>query len=135
VPLLPVRASARPNYTARRGGYTRVDTEIRPIVAYKTIRSARGTTVWQARFVLLDCGQKCPDNIFCCVTGESCILCDCIAGVRQPVNVLSVCQKFDSLEQLEETLVSIYFTLPVLLNVPFADPPFVDRVEEQSVPR
>jgi hypothetical protein len=44
-------------------------------------------------------------------------------------NVLSVKQHFVSLRELEETLIGIYFAFPALLNVSFADPPFVERVD------
>jgi hypothetical protein len=44
-------------------------------------------------------------------------------------NVLSVQQHFTSLRELEETLISVYFAFPALLNVSFADPPFVERVD------
>lgn len=44
-------------------------------------------------------------------------------------NVLSITETFDSLERLRETVESIHFGIPMLLNVVFADPPFVERVE------
>lgn len=44
-------------------------------------------------------------------------------------NVLSIKQHFNDLSTLHETIQGLYFTLPMLLNVEFADPPFVERVD------
>ncbi len=44
-------------------------------------------------------------------------------------NVLTLKERFDSFGALEETIQSIYFGLPILLNVEFADPPTVERVD------
>lgn len=44
-------------------------------------------------------------------------------------NVVEVSGVFDSLAIVENYLSGIYFTLPVLLNVDFADPPIVERVD------
>ena len=44
-------------------------------------------------------------------------------------NVLSISQRFESIEKLSDTIESIYFALPMLLSVEFADPPFVERIE------
>ena len=38
---------------------------------------------------------------------------------------------FDSLEELDETINGIYFALPMLLNISFADPPYVSAVSGQ----
>ena len=42
---------------------------------------------------------------------------------------LSISQQFDSLADLEALVVRVFFGLPTLLNVAFADPPFVERVD------
>lgn len=42
---------------------------------------------------------------------------------------LSISQHCDSLIDLEALVVSVFFGLPALLNVAFADPPFVERVD------
>jgi hypothetical protein len=42
---------------------------------------------------------------------------------------LSVSQHFDSLDELELTISGVYFLLPFLLNLSFADPPYVERVD------
>jgi hypothetical protein len=44
-------------------------------------------------------------------------------------NILSVKQRFETFRELEDVLISIYFGFPTLLNVTFADPPFVERVD------
>lgn len=44
-------------------------------------------------------------------------------------NVLQVSQHFESREILTQTIESLYFALPMLLNVDFADPPIVERVD------
>lgn len=44
-------------------------------------------------------------------------------------NLLRVSQRFDSLKVLSDTIESIYFALPMLLSVEFADPPFVERID------
>ena len=43
--------------------------------------------------------------------------------------VLTVTRDFDSPDDLRAWVESIYFGLPALLNVSFADPPFVERVD------
>jgi hypothetical protein len=40
-------------------------------------------------------------------------------------NVLSVSQHFENHHELAQMVEAIYFALPLLLNVPFADPPYV----------
>lgn len=52
-----------------------------------------------------------------------------IREVRLTGNVLSVSQHLQSDNELTEMIESIYFGLPLLLNIPFADPPYVERVE------
>ena len=44
-------------------------------------------------------------------------------------NVLTLTETFDSWETLSGTVESVYFGLPMLLNVTFADPPVVERVD------
>lgn len=44
-------------------------------------------------------------------------------------NSLQITERFDTLLDLDLTLHSLYFGLPILLNVEFADPPYVERVE------
>jgi len=52
-----------------------------------------------------------------------------IRVVRLEGKTLSILQRFESLRELEDTIMSIFFGLPTLLNVTFADPPFVERVD------
>lgn len=52
-----------------------------------------------------------------------------IRVVRLTGKTLAVSQHFESLRELEETIVSLFFGLPLLLNVAFADPPFIERVD------
>lgn len=42
---------------------------------------------------------------------------------------LTVRGMFESLSVIEQTIESVFFVFPTLLNVPFADPPFIERVE------
>jgi hypothetical protein len=44
-------------------------------------------------------------------------------------NVLRIKQHFNDLSTLHETIQGLYFSLPMLLNVEFSDPPFVERVD------
>jgi len=44
-------------------------------------------------------------------------------------NVFRIEGRVESLAELEETLLSVYFGLPILLTVEFADPPIVELVE------
>lgn len=44
-------------------------------------------------------------------------------------NIFRMEGRVESLVELEEMLLSVYFGLPILLNVEFADPPIVGRVE------
>jgi hypothetical protein len=44
-------------------------------------------------------------------------------------NVLSVSQHVESGQELARMIEGIYFVLPLLLNVSFADPPYVERVD------
>jgi len=44
-------------------------------------------------------------------------------------NVLTLTETFDSWETLRGTIESVYFGLPMLLNVTFADPPIIERVD------
>ncbi len=38
---------------------------------------------------------------------------------------------FESLSDLSQTVEGVFFVLPTLLNVPFADPPYIERVDGQ----
>ena len=49
--------------------------------------------------------------------------------ISQKGNILSIKQHFNDLSTLHETIQGLYFTLPMLLNVEFADPPFIERVD------
>ena len=56
--------------------------------------------------------------------------------LREPIrtiqwagNVLIVRQQFETLAKLKEMIESVYFGLPMLLNVSFADPPYIERVD------
>lgn len=44
-------------------------------------------------------------------------------------NALTVSGIFESLNSVAQTIESIFFMLPALLNVPFADPPYIERVD------
>ena len=44
-------------------------------------------------------------------------------------NLLRVSQHFESVEVLSDTIESIYFALPMLLSLEFADPAFVERID------
>ena len=43
-------------------------------------------------------------------------------------NVLTINQKVESLKELDELLQSLLFTLPILLNIEFVDPPSIESV-------
>lgn len=51
------------------------------------------------------------------------------AIVRLSGTILSVSQTFASLDKMREVIESIYFVLPSLINLPFADPPYIERVD------
>jgi len=44
-------------------------------------------------------------------------------------NEFRISGRVETVQELEDTLYSIFFVLPILLNVEFADPPVVERVE------
>jgi len=55
--------------------------------------------------------------------------------IKEPVrrvemrgNDLHIYTRFNSLEEMDESVQSIFFVFPILLNIEFADPPFVERV-------
>ncbi len=48
----------------------------------------------------------------------------CLTG-----STLSISERFESLKEMQETIESVYFVLPSLVNVPFADPPYIERVD------
>lgn len=49
--------------------------------------------------------------------------------LRLTGTTLSISQRFESLAEMKETIESIYFFLPSLVNIPFADPPYIERVD------
>lgn len=49
--------------------------------------------------------------------------------LRLTGTTLSISQQFASLTEMQETIESIYFVFPSLVNVPFADPPYIERVD------
>jgi hypothetical protein len=49
--------------------------------------------------------------------------------LRLAGTTLSISEKFESLEDMGKLIESVYFGLPTLLNVPFADPPYIMRVD------
>jgi hypothetical protein len=51
--------------------------------------------------------------------------------VRMIGNVLTISQLYESNQQLTELIESIYFALPMLLAIEFADPPIIERVDGQ----
>lgn len=52
-----------------------------------------------------------------------------VRTVRMAGTSLCVAQTFDSNQQLTELVQGLYFALPMLLAVDFADPPIIERVE------
>ncbi len=44
-------------------------------------------------------------------------------------NVLTLTETFDCWKTLHGTIESVYFSLPMLLNATFADPPIIERVD------
>lgn len=44
-------------------------------------------------------------------------------------NICTLSQRFESLTELQQVITSLYFVLPALLNVTFADPPYIERVD------
>jgi hypothetical protein len=44
-------------------------------------------------------------------------------------NVFSIKEHFEDINNLNDTIESLYFVLPVLLNIEFADPPVIERVD------
>lgn len=44
-------------------------------------------------------------------------------------NVLAINQKFDSFSELTQLIEGVYFGFPALLNVEFADPPLIERID------
>lgn len=52
-----------------------------------------------------------------------------IRTLRLKGSTLSISQKFASLKEMQEMIEGIYFVLPTLVNIPFADPPYIERVD------
>lgn len=52
-----------------------------------------------------------------------------IRTVQFKGNVLTIRQQFDTLDKLHDVINSIYFGLPLLLNLSFADPPIIECVD------
>jgi hypothetical protein len=52
--------------------------------------------------------------------------------VRLTGTTLTISQEFGSLRELEETIQGVYFVLPTLVNAPFADPPYIERVDGEA---
>jgi hypothetical protein len=55
-------------------------------------------------------------------------------ALRLVGNVLSVTGRFASLSEMEQFVMGVYFALPALLNVSFADPPYVEMVDGMAGP-
>ncbi|TAJ96007.1 MAG: hypothetical protein EPO31_00900 [Gammaproteobacteria bacterium] len=49
--------------------------------------------------------------------------------LRLSGTTLTVSQQFASVTEMQEMIESIYFALPSLINIPFADPPYIERVD------
>lgn len=49
--------------------------------------------------------------------------------IRLVGTVLTVTQHCEALKELEDLINNVYFGMPMLLNVVFADPPFIERVD------
>ena len=52
-----------------------------------------------------------------------------IRTIKCAGKTLTLSQRFESLVELEQVITSLYFVLPALLNVSFADPPYIERVD------
>ena len=42
---------------------------------------------------------------------------------------LTISERFESRDALEQAIAGVFFVLPTLLNIPFADPPYIERVD------
>jgi hypothetical protein len=42
---------------------------------------------------------------------------------------LTISGRFESLQAIEEVITAVFFVLPTLLNIPFADPPYIESVD------
>ena len=49
--------------------------------------------------------------------------------LRLAGTVLTISERFESLKEMGEFIESVYFVLPILLNLPFADPPYIESVD------
>lgn len=49
--------------------------------------------------------------------------------VRLVGTTLTVSERFETLQAMEEVITAVFFVLPTLLNIPFADPPYIERVD------
>jgi hypothetical protein len=54
---------------------------------------------------------------------------DEIRTIRLTGKTLTVSQRIESMQELEQLITSLYFVLPPLLNINFADPPYIERVD------
>jgi len=54
---------------------------------------------------------------------------EAVRTVRLSGATLTISQQFGSLRELEDMIEGVYFVLPTLLNAPFADPPYIERVD------
>lgn len=54
---------------------------------------------------------------------------DPIRTVRLAGTTLAISQQFGSLPEFQNTIEGVYFVFPTLLNAPFADPPYIERVD------
>lgn len=61
-----------------------------------------------------------PLNVFLDVGGDE--------TIELKGNILTVIREAESLEHLGDIIQTYYFCIPVLLNLPFQDPPYVERV-------
>ncbi|MHC4109839.1 MAG: hypothetical protein ACYSUY_02115 [Planctomycetota bacterium] len=51
-----------------------------------------------------------------------------IRRIEMRGNELHIYTRFNSLKEMDETVQSLFFAFPILLNIEFADPPFVERI-------
>src|SRR5260370_1174288 len=49
--------------------------------------------------------------------------------LRLAGTALTITEQYSSLREMEQVIESVYFALPTLLNVSFADPPYIERVD------
>lgn len=49
--------------------------------------------------------------------------------LRLEGTTLTISERFESVELMMEVITAVFFELPILLSIPFADPPYIQRVD------